>query len=157
LATDTGRGILCACAPAALAALKLYRGRRHRDGTVPRPQESLAPAKRRGPQSAAGHLVRPRRRQASPLPDDDQRSRGGAWTRIAGTIAAISPGRAHERVFALRPPSRLPGASTSPPPLRNDGMDDVQYLGAFRPGATSPGDPGNWLDTARTGSASPRT
>jgi len=26
-------------------------------------------------------------------------------------------------------------------------MDDVQYLGAFEPGATVPGDAGNWLDT----------
>jgi len=34
------------CAPAALAALNLYLGRRHRDGTVSRPQEDAAPAKR---------------------------------------------------------------------------------------------------------------
>src|SRR5262245_32810080 len=37
-----------------------------------------------------------------------------------GAIAAISPGSAHKGVFALHPSPRLPGASTRPPPFRNE-------------------------------------
>src|SRR5262245_17069874 len=56
-------------------------------------------------------------------------------TRIAGTIAAISPGRAHERVFALRPTTLLPGAVTSPPPLllRNGGVGRGRSAWSFNP------------------------
>src|SRR5215813_12130509 len=43
------RARLLRMVPAALSALKLYRGRRHRNGTGPRAEESRAPAKRRGP------------------------------------------------------------------------------------------------------------
>src|SRR5262249_26785648 len=79
-----------------------------------------------------GRRVRPPRRGPAPLPGDDRRSRGGAWLDRRDDPRDQSGKGGTMRYLPFAPISHLPGVSTSPPPLRNDGQLARRFVPLIR-------------------------